>query len=155
DLPALDNDDFRRGKPTNHKVFGEAMALLAGDALLMLASEILIAATPKEIDPAVVLSVVLELARATGANGMVGGQVVDLKFTGPKSSELYIDESTLESIHRGKTGALIRFSCWSGARLAGANAKQLENVNRFGEILGLAFQITDDLLDVTGDIETL
>lgn len=152
DLPALDNDDFRRGKPTNHKVFGEAMALLAGDALLMLATEVLINRTPSTVDRSTLLAVVLELTRAAGAEGMVGGQVADMQFTG--SSEEFTSE-ILESIHRRKTGAIIRFSIWSGAKLAGADEKQLNDLTRFGEILGLAFQITDDLLDVTGDISTL
>jgi geranylgeranyl diphosphate synthase type II len=152
DLPALDNDDFRRGKPTNHKVFGEAMALLAGDALLMLATEVLINRTPSTVDRSTLLAVVLELTRAAGASGMVGGQVADMQFTG--SSDQFTSE-ILESIHRRKTGAIIRFSLWSGAKLAGADDKQLNDLTRFGEILGLAFQITDDLLDVTGDISTL
>jgi geranylgeranyl diphosphate synthase type II len=159
DLPAMDNDDFRRGKPTNHKVFGEAMALLAGDALLMLANEILIEETPAKVDPNTLLSVVKELSIATGAHGMVGGQVEDMNFTGSfeqgHTNKEFVDENILSSIHRRKTGALITFSVWSGARLVGANEKQLIDLKRFGEILGLAFQITDDLLDVTGDINTL
>jgi geranylgeranyl diphosphate synthase type II len=160
DLPALDNDDMRRGKPTNHKVFGEAIALLAGDALLMMANDVLITKTPDNIDRNVLLEVVLELARATGATGMVGGQVYDLGFTGrleQVKSELAItaDTSTLELIHRGKTGALIKFSLWSGGKLVGASNAELALLNRFSEILGLAFQIADDLLDVTGDIKTL
>jgi geranylgeranyl diphosphate synthase type II len=160
DLPALDNDDMRRGKPTNHKVFGEAIALLAGDALLMMANDVLITKTPDNIDRHVLLEVVLELARATGATGMVGGQVYDLGFTGrleQVKSELAItaDTSTLELIHRGKTGALIKFSLWSGGKLVGASNAELALLNRFSEILGLAFQIADDLLDVTGDIKTL
>lgn len=159
DLPSMDNDDFRRGKPTNHKVFGEAMALLAGDALLMLANEILIDETPAKVDPAIVLSVVKELAIATGAHGMVGGQVEDMNFTGAfdlgHANKEFVDENILSSIHRRKTGALITFSIWSGARLVGADERQLIDLKRFGEILGLAFQITDDLLDVTGDITTL
>ncbi len=159
DLPAMDNDDYRRGKPTNHKVFGEAMALLAGDALLMLATEILIDETPAKVDRVILLSVVKELARATGAHGMVGGQVEDMNFTGGfdkgHTNKEFVDEDILQSIHRRKTGALITFSLWSGARLVEANERQLIDLKRFGEILGLAFQITDDLLDVTGDINTL
>lgn len=159
DLPSMDNDDFRRGKPTNHKVFGEAMALLAGDALLMLANEILIDRTPTSVDRSILLSVVKELSIATGAHGMVGGQVEDMNFTGLNhagtSNKEEIDEEILSSIHRRKTGALITFSIWSGARLAGANEQQLIDLKRFGEILGLAFQITDDLLDVTGDLNSL
>lgn len=172
DLPCMDDDDLRRGKPTNHKVFGEALALLAGDALLMHAIDILIDKTPRSIDRAVVLNVALELARATGAKGMVAGQVEDLAFTGlstgsaaqdpDRSSETLstmshptLDAAIIESIHRRKTGALIKFSVWSGAKLAGASQAQLQGLDRFGDILGLAFQITDDLLDVTGDARTL
>ncbi len=157
DLPCLDNDDFRRGKPTNHKVFGEAMALLAGDALLVYANEILIAHTQHLVDPSILLSVAQELSKATGASGMVGGQVDDMEFTGKDSTskDTPIDASIVEMIHRRKTGALIRFSVWSGARLCGASEILLRDLGRYGEILGLAFQITDDLLDVTGDIATL
>jgi len=155
DLPCLDNDDLRRGRPTNHKVFGEAMALLAGDALLMLASEILIARTSKAVDRGVLLDVAAGLARAAGASGMVGGQVVDIAFTGRAGSGEPAGMQMLESMHRRKTGALIRFSIWSGARLAGADEPRLSALGRFGEVLGLAFQIADDLLDVTGDAITL
>lgn len=164
DLPCLDNDDLRRGKPTNHKVFGEAMALLAGDALLAYANEILIAHTRELVDPSVLLSVAQELSKATGAQGMVGGQVDDMEFTGLDGKRIplkagtagaHIDASIVEKIHRRKTGALIRFSVWSGARLCGASDYHLKELARYGEILGLAFQIADDLLDVTGDISTL
>jgi geranylgeranyl diphosphate synthase, type II len=150
DLPALDNDDFRRGKPTNHKVFGEAVALLAGDALLMLANEVLIKETPKSVGREVLLSVIAELAHCTGANGMVGGQVYDLALTGKVA-----EAELITKMHNGKTGALIRFSAWSGATVAGANLETQELFNQFAETLGLAFQIADDLLDVTGDIKTL
>lgn len=152
DLPCLDNDDLRRGKPTNHKVYGEALALLAGDGLLMLANEILIEHS-KDVAAADLLAVVRELCRATGPSGMVGGQVKDMEFTG--SDDTKFDIATVESIHSGKTGALIRFSLWSGGKLMGANETQLASLYRLGEILGLAFQITDDLLDVTGDAKTL
>jgi geranylgeranyl diphosphate synthase type II len=157
DLPALDNDDLRRGKPTNHKVYGEAIALLAGDALLMLAVDTILEHTPTRVSREQVLSVALELTRAAGAAGMVGGQVDDLRFTGHQNSSdhIYIDESILASIHRRKTGALIRFSAWSGAKLAGGNEKQLTLIGEFADILGLAFQIADDLLDTTGDASTL
>ncbi len=153
DLPCLDNDDLRRGKPTNHKVYGEAIALLAGDGLLMLANEILIEHTSKSVAPANLLAVALELSKATGPSGMVGGQVKDMEFTG--AEEDGFDIATVESIHAGKTGALIRFALWSGGKLMNGNAEQLASLHRFGEILGLAFQITDDLLDVTGDAQTL
>lgn len=153
DLPCLDNDDLRRGKPTNHKVYGEALALLAGDGLLMLANEILIEHTSKAVNPSDLLTVVHHLCQATGPSGMVGGQVKDMEFTG--SDDTKFDIATVESIHAGKTGALIRFSLWSGGKLMGANENQLASLYRLGEILGLAFQITDDLLDVTGDAKTL
>lgn len=151
DLPCLDNDDLRRGKATNHKVFGEAMALLAGDGLLMLANEVLITHT-RNVAPANLLEVALELSKATGPSGMVGGQVKDMEFTG---SADHIDVETVAGIHAGKTGALIRFSLWSGGKLMNAPEKQLRSLHRLGEILGLAFQIQDDLLDVTGDAKTL
>lgn len=154
DLPCLDNDDLRRGKPTNHKVFGEAMALLAGDGLLMMASEVLLSQTSRKIAPQSLLDVALELCRATGPSGMVGGQVLDMEFTGAAGSGA-VDEAVVSAIHKSKTGALIRFSLWSGGRLLGASARQLESLSRLGEIVGLAFQITDDLLDITGSAESL
>jgi geranylgeranyl diphosphate synthase, type II len=163
DLPAMDNDDFRRGKPTNHKVFGEAIALLAGDALLMYATDVLLSKTPARIDPQVTLSVARELCRACGPNGLVGGQVYDLAFTGRLEQVLEQEKvrsqgeenRVVELIHRGKTGELIRFSVWSGARLLGASTEELAVLSNFAENLGLAFQIADDLLDVTGDIKSL
>ncbi len=168
DLPCLDNDDLRRGKPTNHKVFGEAMALLAGDALLMRATEVLICSWQKEtthindggpdsggelVDSGIILDIIGRMSAATGAGGMVGGQVFDLEQTGGSSPSL--DPDLLHKIHRGKTGALIKFSLWSGARLAGADEKQLSAFEKLGDILGLAFQIADDLLDVVGDKDRL
>ena len=168
DLPALDNDDLRRGKPTNHKVFGEAVALLAGDALLMQAIGIILEETPLSTDREKVIAVSLELSRATGASGMVGGQVDDLRYTGQievselglsahekKADDNHIDESVLASIHKRKTGALIRFAAWSGAYLAGGSESQISTISEFAEILGLAFQIADDVLDITGDAHTL
>lgn len=281
DLPCLDNDDVRRGKPTNHKTYGEAMALLAGDALLMRAIEILICSRADQVDIGCdqsmldksILDITRGLAAATGAGGMVGGQVFDLVYTGSgtpmsesenqasapeksleinekglsennpreqnsldqshalpldqsressadrlssdgkglktegcgnhspastnasqrgteissksievdqsnkkgkdqlssapsnavafptgaasKPRAMHLDEAVIRKIHAGKTGALLRFSLWSGARLAQASAEQLAALEQFGDIVGLAFQITDDLLDVTGDVETL
>lgn len=162
DLPCMDNDDFRRGKPTNHKQFGEAMALLAGDALLIYATEVLIRRSSKEIDPALLLDVVAELARALGPEGMVGGQVADSIATGLVSAQedaigtaTVVSAELLESIHKRKTGALLRFSAWSGARLMGAPKNIVTSLSEFGEIVGLAFQIADDLLDMTGDLKTL
>lgn len=164
DLPALDNDDYRRGRLTNHKVFGEAMALLSGDALLIYAFEVLLDKTAKEIEHSRLCHLALSLAKAVGAYGMVGGQVVDMQLTGtfklPSGAPITvgpkaIDQSLIESIHKRKTGALIAYSSWSGAYLAGATSKQVAAFKEFGEIIGLAFQIADDLLDVTGDIKTL
>jgi geranylgeranyl diphosphate synthase type II len=160
DLPAMDNDDLRRGKPTNHKVFGEATALLAGDALLMLANQILVTKTPPSVTADTLLSVVAELAKAVGPQGMVAGQIYDLAFTGlansSKENRIYAsDIATVETIHKYKTAAFIRFSSWAGARLAGAKSSELAIFDRFAELLGLAFQIADDVLDVTGDIEVL
>ncbi|HEY9791875.1 MAG TPA: polyprenyl synthetase family protein [Candidatus Obscuribacterales bacterium] len=170
DLPCMDNDDFRRGKPTNHKVFGEAMALLAGDALLVLATEVLLRKTPLQVDRQCLIEVAAELARATGPDGMVGGQVSDSIATGlvvPTKSlseqaglrtPVQADAPTaqlLESIHKRKTGALLRFATWSGARLMQANEDILSAFTSFGEVLGLAFQIADDLLDLTGDLQSL
>lgn len=141
DLPALDNDDLRRGKPTSHKKFGEATAILAGDALLTLAFET-IAAAPVAAELRVAM--VTEIAAAAGTvRGMVGGQVADLEAEGkPVSPEI------LEYIHRSKTAALIRASITSGAICAGAAAEDVARLHRFGETIGWAFQVTDDILDV-------
>jgi geranylgeranyl diphosphate synthase, type II len=142
DLPALDNDDLRRGKPTCHKKFGEATAILAGDALLTLAFEA-IAGTPVSAKRRVAM--VTEIATAAGTvNGMVGGQVADLEAEGrPVGPEM------LEYIHRSKTAALIRASITAGALCAGAPADDVARLRRFGETIGWAFQVTDDILDVT------
>lgn len=141
DLPALDNDDLRRGKPTCHKKFGEAIAILAGDALLTLAFET-IGATPVAAEcRAAMLS---EIATAAGTvNGMVGGQVADIEAEGKP-----IDPQMLEYIHRSKTAALIRASITSGALCAGADADDVSRLRRFGDTIGWAFQVTDDILDV-------
>lgn len=162
DLPALDNDDYRRGKPSNHKVYGEATALLAGDALLMLAIETIIEKTPSKIDRQLLLDVIGRFSQAIGASGMIGGQILDLSFTGKledlrnnKEQSTNSDAKTIEAIHKGKTGALIKFSVWSGALLAGANDQQLHLLEQFADKLGLAFQIADDLLDSTGNLATL
>jgi geranylgeranyl diphosphate synthase type II len=149
DLPALDNDDLRRGRPTCHKVFGEAMAILAGDALLTLAFEVL--AKLEGVSPARRADLVAELATASGTvGGMIGGQVNDLEGEGKHpTAEL------LESIHRAKTGALLRASVRIGAIYAGADAAQLAALTEFGEHIGLAFQIVDDILDVEQSSEAL
>jgi len=149
DLPALDNDDYRRGKLTCHKVFGEAMAILAGDALLTLAFQVL--SNLPQTPPAVKADLVAELARAAGTvAGMIGGQVADLEaVNGPVTPE------TLEYIHRAKTGALFCASVRLGAIGAQANAEQLAAISCFGENAGLAFQIVDDILDVESSSESL
>jgi geranylgeranyl diphosphate synthase, type II len=149
DLPALDNDDLRRGKPTCHRVFGEATAILAGDALLTLAFETISATGPAS--EAQRLRVIYELAHAIGTrNGMVGGQVVDLETTRSTASP-----ETLQYIHSAKTGAFIRMSVRAGAIFAGAREEDLERITSFGDKIGLAFQIADDLLDVLGSSESL
>lgn len=157
DLPCMDDDDMRRGRPTNHKVFGEAMALLAGDALLLLANETLLKESSEEVDLRRLVEVASSFNKAAGAAGMVGGQVADILSTGKgeNSANQQNDASLLRRIHARKTGALLKFSVWSGACLAGADEKMLELFERYGEILGLSFQVKDDLLDVTGNIESL
>ena len=149
DLPALDNDDFRRGRPTCHKVYGDAMAILAGDALLTLAFEVL--AKMEHADAAKRIELVRELATASGtAGGMIGGQVNDIEGEGKHPTA-----RLLESIHRAKTGALLRASVRMGAIYAGSSAEQLEALTSFGEHIGLAFQIVDDILDVEQSSEAL
>ena len=149
DLPALDNDDLRRGKPTCHKVFGEAMAILAGDALLTFAFEVLGAI--ETVDAARVSRMVLELATAAGTpGGMIAGQVRDLEGEGKTP-----DPVLLENIHRAKTGALLGVSLRIGAIYAGADGEQLRALSRYGEHIGLAFQIVDDILDVEETSEAL
>jgi len=146
DLPAMDDDDFRRGRPTCHKVYGEAMAILAGDGLLNLAFEVL--SDPrrtKAVSANRLLSIIREIGTASGVHGMVGGQVVDMQSEGKD-----IDFPTLEYIHTHKTGALIRSSVRVGALYAKASEKRLKALTRYGEMVGLAFQITDDILDITG-----
>lgn len=141
DLPALDNDDLRRGKPTCHKQFGEATAILAGDALLTLAFE-LVGGTPVDAERRVAM--LMEVATAAGTvNGMVGGQMADIEAEGKR-----IGAKMLEYIHRSKTAALIRASVTAGALCAGATAKDVTRLRKFGETIGWAFQVTDDILDV-------
>ncbi|MEH7178675.1 polyprenyl synthetase family protein [Neobacillus vireti] len=150
DLPSMDNDDLRRGKPTNHKVFGEAVAILAGDALLTFSFEV-IGTIPNEIaSNETKLKLVMEMAKAAGSEGMVGGQVADMEGEG---KNLTLDE--LEYIHIHKTGALLKYSVIAGALLAEANQSQLENLSAFAHHLGLAFQIQDDILDIEGNPELL
>jgi geranylgeranyl diphosphate synthase type II len=148
DLPAMDDDDFRRGRPTSHKKFGEAVAILAGDALC--AEAFRVAAQNRTGRQDRVADVVFELARAAGAVGMVGGQVIDIEATGKKIS---VDE--LETLHRAKTGELLLVAVRAGARMGGADAAAMERLTVYGRALGLAFQIVDDVLDITADLETL
>jgi geranylgeranyl diphosphate synthase type II len=146
DLPAMDNDDFRRGKPTNHKVYGEAMAILAGDALLTHAFETVCEAEAAEVPAAGILKIVRELASYAGARGMVGGQCADMEG---ENTQLTLAE--LQYIHQHKTADLLVFCVRAGAILAGASERQLQLLTRYANNIGLAFQIQDDILDVTGD----
>jgi geranylgeranyl diphosphate synthase type II len=149
DLPAMDNDDFRRGVPTNHKVFGEAIAILAGDALLTLAFR-LVADNARTADLGSIQAVVADVAEAAGHAGMVAGQVADLEAEGRQ-----VGADTLDYIHVHKTGALIRTSLRVGAMLCGATAEQVRALSVAGANLGLAFQIVDDILDVVASSEEL
>ncbi len=149
DLPALDNDDLRRGVPTCHKVFGEAMAILAGDALNTLCYQVM--ADLPGVTDTTRLAIIREIAFATGTrDGMIGGQVVDLESEGKP-----IDPPVLEYIHRSKTGALLTACTRCGAIAAEAGASDVETLTRFGRKIGLAFQIVDDILDVTASSEKL
>lgn len=150
DLPGMDNDDLRRGKPTNHIVFGEANAILAGDALLTLSFSALTGMKHKDITPEQKLAIIDEIARCAGAEGMIGGQTVDMASEGKT-----ISLEDLEYIHEHKTGKLLSASILTGAILAGANEKQLEALRKFSKHLGLAFQIRDDILDVEGNEELI
>jgi geranylgeranyl diphosphate synthase, type II len=146
DLPAMDDDDLRRGRPTNHKVFGEAMAVLAGDAMVTMAFEILAG----DAHPAVAIRLIAELAHATGPEGMIGGQVLDIDG---EQQSLTLEE--LQRVHRMKTGALLTASCRLGAMAAEGSEAQVAAVTEFGRHLGLAFQIVDDVLDVTSTPEQM
>lgn len=150
DLPAMDNDDYRRGKLTNHKVYGEDIAILAGDGLLTYAFEF-IASKTENVPPQRVLQTIAHLARASGAAGLVGGQVVDLESEGLKNVSL----ETLNYIHAHKTGALLEACVVCGAILGGASAADLQRFSRFAKNIGLAFQIIDDILDITATAEEL
>ena len=150
DLPCMDDDDLRRGKPTNHKVFGEAMAVLAGDGLLTYAFQVIMAYEQKEITAEKKVRLVLELAKAAGPEGMVGGQVADMEAEG---KQLTIDE--LEYIHKHKTGKLLEFAVLAGSILSDATKEQEEKLLAFAKYIGLAFQIRDDILDVEGTEEEI
>jgi len=148
DLPAMDDDDLRRGRPTVHKKFDEATAILAGDALLTLAFELL--ADLPMVEPAISLRLVGALARASGLAGMVGGQMLDLRAQNQQNNEQAI--ITLQTM---KTGALIRYACEAGAILGQAKEEHIRHMAQFGYLIGRAFQLTDDLLDITADTQTL
>src|SRR5438309_2986147 len=150
DLPAMDDDDYRRGRLTSHKVFGEALAILAGDALLTLALRLIAGNAARLATPTVVGAVVAEVADAAGTDGMVGGQVVDIESEGKT-----ISAEMLDYIHLHKTAALIRVALRVGAVLGGGREEVVDAISRAGEALGLAFQIVDDILDVEGNLAEL
>lgn len=143
DLPALDNADLRRGEPASHKVFGEGIALLAGDALLTEAFHLMTSPqVVRALKPSLTLELIHEISHAAGVGGLVGGQVVDLE-----AENRDVNIATVEDIHVRKTGALILTATWVGARIGGATPKELRKISRYGEFLGLAFQVADDILD--------
>ncbi len=150
DLPSMDNDDLRRGKPTNHKVFGEAIAILAGDGLLTEAFRILSNPNYADVNPLSLLKVISEIAYSAGVYGMVGGQAYDLISEGKEP-----DKEIVEFIHLNKTAKLISASVKSGAILADANDEQITRIETYGLSIGLAFQIVDDILDIEGTTEQL
>ncbi len=153
DLPAMDNDDLRRGRPTNHKVYGETVAILTGDAMNTMAFELLV---EKVTDPVLAASLVGELATATGPAGMIGGQILDICH--PRENPNGAQKASLEKlqrIHRMKTGALIAAACRMGALCGGADEQTMRIVDTLGRAIGLAFQIVDDLLDVTATDQQL
>lgn len=150
DLPAMDNDDYRRGKLTNHKVYGDNIAILAGDALLAYAFEYIADQTP-DVPPAQVLKVIAHVGRAVGSAGLVGGQVMDLEAEGNPN----VTAEMLTFIHTHKTGALLEACVTGGAILAGAGDADLQRLSRYAQNIGLAFQIIDDILDITATQEEL
>lgn len=151
DLPAMDDDDMRRGKPTCHKAFGEAVAILAGDGLLTEAFHLMGRKDlSRPVSSPALLKVIPMIASASGYQGMVGGQVVDIQSEGKE-----VDASVVEFIHTHKTGALITASVVSGALIGGGSAGQIESIQAYGQKIGLAFQVADDILDIEGDTRTL
>lgn len=150
DLPAMDDDDYRRGKLTNHKVFGEGIAVLAGDGLLNKAYEVMLHEIVGTSDSLAVASAAKVIADASGVKGMIGGQVADIL-----SEDKKISSTDLDYIHAHKTGALIEASMVSGAILSGAKSQDIKNIRQVGKNLGLAFQIKDDILDIVGDEKQL
>ena len=154
DLPAMDDDALRRGRPTVHKAFDQATAILAGDALLTLAFDIM-ARGEVHPDAAVRIALVAELAAAAGVGGMAGGQMIDLAAEGRFDDKRRLSESEIATMQAMKTGALIRFACRAGAILGQAEPQARASVDRYGAAIGQAFQIADDLLDVEGDAKTI
>jgi len=154
DLPAMDDDELRRGRPTVHKAFDEATAILAGDALLTLAFDIM-ARAEVHPDASVRIALVSEMARASGVGGMAGGQMLDLAAEGRFETKRRLSENEIATLQAMKTGALIAFACRAGAILGKADAQARASIDRFGAAIGQAFQIADDLLDVEGDAATL
>ncbi|HIS88888.1 TPA: polyprenyl synthetase family protein, partial [Candidatus Avigastranaerophilus faecigallinarum] len=150
DLPCMDNDDFRRGKPTNHKVFGESTAVLAGDALLSFAPKTIIERTPSSVKPETILKVLNEFFIAAGVDGIISGQIVDID-----SEKKKISKETLDFIYEYKTARLFKLAVRSGAIIAGANEKQIQDLTKFAQYYGHAFQIYDDILDVTATLEEI
>lgn len=150
DLPSMDNDDLRRGKPTNHKVFGEAMAILAGDGLLTFSFQVISEFMDETISPEKRIALISRLAKAAGPEGMVGGQVADMEGEGAS-----LQLKDLEYIHTHKTGKLLAYSVMAGAIIADATDEQLEKLEQFAHHLGLAFQIRDDILDIEGSEELI
>lgn len=148
DLPAMDDDDLRRGQPSNHIKYGQALAILAGDGLLTEAFSLMLS---HDRHPERTLQAAAEVARAAGPRGMVGGQVLDILMTGKGQGDLEM----LKSMHSLKTGALLRASCLSGAMLAGADQDDLSQADQYGTAIGLAFQIADDILDITGEEQAI
>ncbi len=146
DLPALDNDDLRRGRPTNHKVYGEAMGILAGDALLNYAFEVMLAGSINKENPEKYLKAINEIAKGAGIYGMIGGQVVDVE-----SENKQIEKEKLDYIHMNKTAAMMVGCMRAGATIGGANAEQMEEITKYAKNIGLSFQIVDDILDIVGD----
>ncbi len=149
DLPAMDNDDMRRGKPTNHKVFGEGFAILAGDALLNQAFEIMIGIIARNPRPEYIRAADI-ICKSAGVSGMIGGQCLDIYYENKS-----IDFDTLKNMHSKKTGAIIAASLGVGAILSGADEEDIANIMAFGDLIGLAFQVTDDILDVSGSEKEL
>jgi farnesyl diphosphate synthase len=154
DLPAMDDDDLRRGRPTVHKAFDQATAILAGDALLTFAFDVM-AREDIHRNPAVRIALVSELAQAAGLGGMAGGQMLDLAAEGRFDDKRVLGEDEIAKLQAMKTGALIRFACRAGAILGQADAAARADIDRYGAAIGQAFQIADDLLDIEGDLKTV